>query len=83
VLVAPPPSLLRAGALREIAKPTLILTGAHDALAPAAALAAEIEGAPLARLEVVPEADHFFVAGLAALSRLVLDWLRDTQSAAA
>lgn len=83
LLVAPPPSLLRDGALREIGRPLLILTGAHDALAPASALATEVEGSPLARLEVVPEADHFFQAGLAALSRLAFDWLRDTQYAAA
>jgi hypothetical protein len=75
LLVAPPPSFLEPGALRALERPLLVLTGSDDRLAPAAALAAELEAAPAARLEVVPDADHFFVAGLAELSRRALAWL--------
>lgn len=75
LLVAPPGPLLEPGALRALERPTLILTGAEDRLAPAHALAVEIEDAPQARLEVIPEADHFFVAGLAELGRRAYAWL--------
>jgi len=75
LLVAPPGPLLEPGALRALERPTLILTGADDRLAPPRALAAEIEDAPHARLDVIPEADHFFVAGLAELGRRAYAWL--------
>jgi hypothetical protein len=75
LLVAPPAPLLERGALRELGRPTLVLTGSDDRLAPAAALAAELEEVPLARLEVLKGADHFFVSGLAELSRLAREWL--------
>lgn len=78
LLVAPPPSLLEPGALRGLGKPTLVVTGADDRLAPAEALAAELDGVPQARVEVIPGADHFFVVGLAELSRVALAWLKDT-----
>jgi alpha/beta superfamily hydrolase len=69
VLVAPPPALLDADALLAFGGRTLVLTGEHDALAPMDALvtlAAEHQ-----RIEVVavPEADHFFVSGLAEIGR--------------
>jgi uncharacterized protein len=74
LLVAPPPSLLQPGALAELRRPLLVLTGEHDHLAPPAALARELESVPLARLAVIREADHFFAAGLAELSRVALEW---------
>lgn len=77
LLVAPPPSLLESGALRGVGKPILVVTGADDQLAPARALAAELDGVPRARIEVIPDADHFFVVGLAELSRIALAWLQD------
>jgi hypothetical protein len=76
LLVAPPAPLVEPGAIRALARPALVLTGADDRLAPAAALAAELEGAPLARLSVVRGADHFFLSGLAELGRLAFEWLR-------
>jgi alpha/beta superfamily hydrolase len=81
LLVAPPPSLLQPGALSELARPMLVVTGADDRLAPADALAAELHGVPQVSLEVIPEADHFFVVGLAELSRIALGWLQATQAA--
>jgi alpha/beta superfamily hydrolase len=78
LLVAPPASLIERGALRALERPTLVLTGSDDRLAPAATLGAELEEAPQARLEVVKGADHFFVSGLAELSRLAQSWLAIT-----
>jgi hypothetical protein len=75
LLVAPPGALLEPGALRALERPTLILTGADDRLSPAQALAAEVEDAPRARLEIIPEADHFFTSGLAELGRRAYAWL--------
>ena len=75
VLVAPPPSLLDAAALREDGREVLLLTGEHDALAPAAALAELVETLPRARLVRIADADHFFAAGLAQLGGEVSEWL--------
>jgi alpha/beta superfamily hydrolase len=83
LLVAPPAPLLERGALRELGRPTLVLTGSDDRLAPAAAFGAELEDVPHARLEVVKGADHFFVSGLAELSRLAQTWLAATNAPAA
>jgi uncharacterized protein len=83
LLVAPPPSLLEPGALRALGRPLLVVTGADDRLAPAKALAGELDAAPGARLEVIPEADHFFVTGLAELARRAFAWLEATSSATA
>ena len=74
LLVAPPPSLL-AGAALELAKPLLVLTGERDELAPAARLQAALADQPAARLAVVPEADHFFMSGLADIGREARRWL--------
>jgi len=82
LLVAPPPSLIAPGALAELRRPILVLTGEHDSLAPAAALTRELENVPQARLAVIPEADHFFAAGLAELSRIARDWFGATQEGA-
>jgi alpha/beta superfamily hydrolase len=80
LLVAPPGPLLEPGALRALERPTLILTGADDRLAPPQALAAEVDEAPHARLEVIPEADHFFAAGLAELGRRAYAWLAQSRT---
>jgi alpha/beta superfamily hydrolase len=77
VLVAPPPQLLDVGALREEGREVLLLTGAHDAIAPSAALAALVEALAGARLVTIDEADHFFGAGLAELGAEVAAWLKE------
>jgi hypothetical protein len=76
LLVAPPAQLVEPGALAALARPVLVLTGSDDRLAPAGALADEVGAAPRGRLEVVPDADHFFVTGLAELSRRAFAWLQ-------
>jgi alpha/beta superfamily hydrolase len=77
VLVAPPPALLALDALREGDRQVLLIGGEHDALAPAERLEAIAGELPRARFARVPEADHFFAAGLARLGGLVTDWLAE------
>jgi len=77
VLVAPPPSLLSGESL-ELGKPLLVLTGERDELAPPGPLRAALEGLSATRFVVVPEADHFFVSGLAQIGRDVRIWLEAT-----
>jgi alpha/beta superfamily hydrolase len=77
VLVAPPLPLLDKDSLGEDGRDVLLLTGEHDALAPAAALAELVEALPRARLVRIAEADHFFAAGLAQLGGEVADWLKE------
>jgi len=77
VLVAPPPALLPAGGLAE-SQYALVLTGAHDTIAPPAELAtwaARVERATFIEIE---DADHFFAAGLAAIAREMSAWLEKT-----
>lgn len=83
VLVAPPPALVAPEALARAGCPLLVLTGAHDALAPPDALSPVLETAPRATLVVIPEADHFFGAGLLELGRRVAAWLERTTPTAA
>lgn len=75
VLVAPPPSLLDAGALQAFRGSALVIAGARDDLAPPAGLEPLLGDDPRRRLEVVPDTDHFFLHGLADVSRLVTGWL--------
>jgi alpha/beta superfamily hydrolase len=75
VLVSPPPALLDPAALARFAGRTLVVTGQADAIAPAAALTGLAARARRARFAAVPEADHFFGAGLAELGRELSAWL--------
>jgi alpha/beta superfamily hydrolase len=75
VLVAPPPTLLDESALAAFAGRVLLVAGGSDELAPASALEPLVEGEPRRALEVIPEADHFFMDGLATLGRIVAEWL--------
>jgi len=75
VMVAPPPSMLDPGALAAISAGVLVLVGERDAIAPPDALEPLIAGVPGGRLVVIPEADHFFAAGLATISRSTREWL--------
>ena len=72
----PPPALLEGESL-DLPKPLLVLTGERDELAPPEPLRAALDGRSGARLVVVPEADHFFVAGLAHIGREAGGWLED------
>jgi hypothetical protein len=75
VLVAPPPQLAPPDLLAGFGGSVLALVGEHDALARPDAVEALLARAPGARLVVVPEADHFFGAGLADLGRAVREAL--------
>jgi alpha/beta superfamily hydrolase len=75
VLVAPVPALIDAAALRGFGGSVLAISGARDALAPPDAVEALLAPAAEARLVVIPDADHFFGVGLAAISRAVTESL--------
>jgi alpha/beta superfamily hydrolase len=75
LLVAPPPALLDVDALLAFPGRVLLVAGERDTLAPPrrlSALAAELRSG---RFEAIPDADHFFGAGLGTLARLALAWL--------
>lgn len=76
LLVAPPPALLDTEAFRGLDQRALVLVGKEDRMAPYSELGLLCEGAADARLEVIPDADHFFLAGLVDLARLAGDWLQ-------
>jgi len=76
LLVAPPASMLDAQALEDFPGSILVIAAAEDAIAKASALEAIVADLPRAKCAVVPEADHFFAAGLAAIGRIASDWLR-------
>ena len=75
VLVSPPPALLEPRDLEDFDGGILILTGEADAIAPPGPLEALRVSLGAVRLEVVPEADHFFGSGLAEISRRAARWL--------
>jgi alpha/beta superfamily hydrolase len=74
LLVCPPASMLDARALAGFAGRTLVVAGGEDRLAPPADLEAVCDGERI-RFEVIPDADHFFMAGLAELGRIASRWL--------
>ncbi len=75
ILVAPPASMLDATRLAAFPGPILVVSGEADALAPPDDLAPLVAETPGAELVRVPEADHFFGAGLAEISRAAAEWL--------
>jgi hypothetical protein len=75
VLVAPPPQLAPPDLVAGFDGAVLALVGGRDTLARAEAVEALLAPAPGARLVVLPEADHFFGAGLAGLGRAVREAL--------
>ncbi len=74
LLVAPPPSMLDPAAFREDQR-VLFIVGEHDSIADPGALGALAASLPAARCAVVPDADHFFGAGLAEIGREAARWL--------
>lgn len=75
LLVAPPPALLDHDALASFRGRTLLVVGDRDDIAPAAVLREIFSPLSAARIECLPEVDHFFAAGLAALGRAAASWL--------
>jgi alpha/beta superfamily hydrolase len=75
VLVAPPVELLDLAALSEFPGRSLLVTGSNDPYAPPTAWAEQLAALPRTRLEIVPEADHFFQQGLTEVGRTAVDFL--------
>lgn len=75
VLIAPPPALCDPEALVGFAGPVLAVAGARDAIAPAHGVEAMLARAPKGDVVILPDADHFFGAGLEALGRSVTEFL--------
>jgi len=76
VLVAPPPGMLDTDALATMGRRrVLVLAGEADTLAPPDALESLLEGRDGIDLVRLPEADHFFTAGLAPLGQHAARWL--------
>ncbi|MEN8181773.1 MAG: alpha/beta family hydrolase [Myxococcota bacterium] len=75
LLVSPVPALLDDEALRAFPGSVLVVAGEADDLAPAAALCELAREGSRTRLHVIPEADHFFLSGLAELGRTAREWL--------
>ncbi len=75
VLIAPPPALCDPQALAGFAGSLLAVAGARDAIAPARGVEAIVSRAPKGECVVIPDADHFFASGLAAVGRAVAEFL--------
>ncbi len=75
VLVAPPPSMLdRATALVGFEREVFIAVGDRDPYADHLELAALADQVPKGHFELIPDCDHFFMTGLSALGRNLVDW---------
>jgi alpha/beta superfamily hydrolase len=77
VLVAPPASLLDSSALAGFRGSALVVVGSRDSFAPIPELGQLLGESDQRRLEVIPDADHFFASGLADISRLARAWLAE------
>jgi alpha/beta superfamily hydrolase len=75
LLVAPPPAMLDQAALEAFRGRVLVVVGAEDGLAPPEVLENRMRSLASARVEVLPEVDHFFAAGLPALGRAAAQFL--------
>jgi pimeloyl-ACP methyl ester carboxylesterase len=75
VLVCPPASMIDPADVQAFAGRALWVAGGRDELAPPGPLCALMGDAEGHVLEVIPEADHFFLDGLAALGRITHAWL--------
>jgi alpha/beta superfamily hydrolase len=75
VLVAPPPALVDRSLLDAFAGKALLIVGTQDEFAPVSELERWVEDDPRRRLDVIPDADHFFMTGLAAITHNLRSWL--------
>ncbi len=72
LLVAPPGDMIRALQIETFQGPIHVIAGGQDVFARADELSSLLASLPNARLDVIPEADHFFTSkGLGSLSQLV------------
>jgi len=76
LLVAPPVQLLDPALFSGSVGDTLLISGELDDYAPPAELQRLCAGAQRVTLRIVPEADHFFMRGLADITREAQDWLQ-------
>jgi alpha/beta superfamily hydrolase len=75
VLIAPPPVLISEAQLAQSSARSLLVSGTHDDFVPLATLEAWAAANDRLRLEIVPDADHFFGAGLAAVGHSIKRFL--------
>jgi alpha/beta superfamily hydrolase len=75
LLVAPPLMLIDRAALEGFGGSVLLVAGQYDEFGPPGEFEALAGALPRASLAVIPEADHFFGAGLAALAGAIESWL--------
>lgn len=75
LLVAPPLAMLDRAALAGFRGAVLIVAARHDEFSAAGELEALCASLPRGTFHLVPDADHFFVAGLAEVSRAAAAWL--------
>jgi len=75
ILVAPPPALVAPDSIAGLGRDVLVVTGALDELAPPQAMSEAFLDAPGITFEAIPKADHFFMAGLAAVGEIAQAWL--------
>ncbi|MFQ5418506.1 MAG: serine aminopeptidase domain-containing protein [Myxococcota bacterium] len=75
LLLAPPPAFLDREALAAFGGEVCVAVGAEDALAPAAELEEIVASLRRGKFQSIPEADHFFGAGLAAVGRFARESL--------
>jgi len=74
LLISPPVAYLDVPTLDTFFGEVLVVSGENDPYAPLRELEEVVNGLPHGRLEVVPEADHFFGVGLAALGQRIYEW---------
>lgn len=75
ILVSPPSAMLDAEALARLGKRILVITGDRDEYVPLDPLRGMIESIEGAELSVLEGVDHFFMAGLADVGRIVREFL--------
>ena len=75
LLVAPPLQMLDRAALESFAGSVLIVAAGRDEFSPADRLQELCKALPRGHFHRVPDADHFFNAGLAEIARAARDWL--------
>lgn len=75
VMVSPPTTMLDGDALKAFGHPTLIISGDRDEYVPLGPLKEMISGIDGIQLEILEGVDHFFMAGLADIGRIIRDFL--------
>lgn len=78
LLVAPPAGMLDAEVLRGFGGEVLVIVGEADQFAPPGELGPLVASLDRAEFVTVPGADHFFGAGLGAISRAAGEWFART-----